>query len=78
MKTISNRVNRSLRAAILSSDLFFFRLFLFENVLRRLCAGLVLRIRVLEHIPFGQMAAQVKTKLNESLVKSTNPTAPPS
>ena len=61
-KTISNRVNRSLRVAILLSDLFFFRLFLFEMVLRSLFAGLVLRRRILEYFPFGQMAAQVKTK----------------
>ena len=52
-KTISNRVNRSLQAAILLSDLFFFRLFLFENILRRLCAGLVLQRRILEYFPFG-------------------------
>ena len=42
--------------------MFFSRLFLFENVLRRLCAGLVLLRHILEYIPFGQMAAQVKTK----------------
>lgn len=61
-KTISNRVNRSLRAAILLQDLSFFRLFLHENVLRRLGDGLVLESSVLEYFSFDQMAAQIKIK----------------
>ena len=61
-KRISNRRTEAFGEAILLWDLFFFRLFLFENVLRSLCAGLVLRRRTLEYFPFSQMAAQVKTK----------------
>ena len=51
-KTISNRVNRSLRGGH----------FVLENVLRRLVDGLVLESNVLEYLSYDQMAAQMKTK----------------
>ena len=61
-KTISNRVNTSLRDGHLVIGPVLFPAVSFENVLRRLCAGLVLRRVILKYFPFGQMAAHVKTK----------------
>ena len=59
-KTISNWVNRSLRGGHFVIGPVLFPAVSFGNVLRRLCAGLVLCS--LEYFAFGQRAAQVKTK----------------
>ena len=52
-KTISNRVNRSLQGGLFVIGPVLFLAVFFENVQRRLCAGLVLQRRILEYFPFG-------------------------